>query len=315
MPGAGPVPATREVRSALGLQEEQGGGGRRGVVLFLFLSETATSACRRRIPSLLRLLRLLKVGDKNSTRPIGAQTFPTFIVAKHRLRIDGCFTCCCCEIREGNCIHDYRAMICKGSLVTGRPMERNDDIVCEIESLQKTSWRPVVCLRIYDSARDHRLPAASLSKFLPRHQPERSDFAPVEEATVSRNDPMQNMMQIFNRDHHGVTCVGFFGNRSHFLVALDSLSSLSRCRIAIVLSGKRLETDHRAKISTNVPWRRASPVVGDPQWASRPPTALEWSQGGACFVHLRLIRELRDHLLKLIHPAAHDVVRLSRHWS
>ena len=72
-----------------------------------------------------------------------------------------------------------------------------------------------------------------------------------------------------------------------------------QCRMAVLSRGRGLTPDHRAKSSTNLPRCQAFPVVR--------------SRARACFVQLRLIQKPRDHLLKLLHLAARDVVRLSRH--
>ena len=43
------------------------------------------------------------------------------------------------------------------------------------------------------------------SSILPKHQLERKVSAPGERAVLPRNDPVQDMVQILNRDHQGVT--------------------------------------------------------------------------------------------------------------
>ena len=64
------------------------------------------------------------------------------------------------------CINDQRTNRFKVRLVTvvRRPTQRNDDIVCAIEALQKTSWRRVACLRRWGATSPCRQFSTAVSK-------------------------------------------------------------------------------------------------------------------------------------------------------
>ena len=85
-------------------------------------------------------------------------------------------------------------------------------------------------------------------------------------------------------------CDGFFADRSHFLVDLANLVNFSQRQVTLFLSGTRLTPDHRATDSTDLPWWRAFPIVGenlDGQEAHQ--TRMKWSPSSTCSVHPRLI--------------------------